>query len=524
MWMNRSISEFQLSKLLHGHWKARQLSAHSGGITGVSRPLPAARIILMAFAVMIAGVLWLSAGLNRTTPADSRAGLTHYQTTQTIDSSAPAGDLAAQTGDRTSPTGDRMPPLGDRTKPSGDGPSSSADLRLPGQAAPRKPGGHADPSSPAPIDPSEESAFETTDGNEPRPLTDKELAELQVNELGGVPIIMYHDIGDREGYLIRSRDNFRKDLQRFYELGYCLIPLSDYLTGDIRLPAGKSPLVITFDDGRASQLKLIEVDGEIVADPDCAVGILLDFSRKHPGFGHSATFFVNYPRMFGTESRAAEYMKFLLDNGMEIGNHTLTHRNLASASAEEVAREIGGLANEIRDVLDYDTLSLALPYGNYPKSKQFLLSGRWDDQYYRNLGVLLAGAEPAPSPYSLKFNPLAVPRIHGSDEELDKWLRTLEKYPERRYVSDGQSDTVAIFLDYGLVYDIERVGDLKVRAFATPVETAEVAEDATLAEAGDRGSVDVRDADRADGKGGDPLEIRDANTADTGDRNPDNPT
>jgi len=356
-------------------------------------------------------------------------------------------------------------------------------LRLPGQAAPRRPGGPADPSplEPDPTDPNQavEPSFETSDGSKQRLLTDKELAELQVNELGGVPIIMYHDIGDREGYLIRSRDNFRKDLQRFYDLGYCLIPLSDYLTGDIRIPAGKSPLVITFDDGRASQLKLIEVDGQVVADPDCAVGILLDFSRKHPDFGHSATFFVNYPRMFGTETRAVEYMKFLLDNGMEIGNHTLTHRNLASASPEEVAKEIGGLANKIRDLLDYDTLSLALPYGNYPRSKQFLLSGRWDDQYYRNLGILLAGAEPAPSPYSLKFNPLAVPRINGCNEELDKWLRTLEKYPERRYTSDGLSDTVTICLDYDLVYDIERVGDLKVRAFATSVDTAD-AGDATL--------------------------------------------
>lgn len=494
MWINRSISEFQLAKLWRGHWKGRQPGAHSVESIGASHPLPTARviltvrIILVAFAVIIAGVLWVTAGSGQTVPAASRTGLTDYGTTQTTGTSAPAADRTAQPDDRTSPAGpagEQAPPLDDRTKPSGDGSSSSADLRLPGQAAPRRPGGPADPSplEPDPTDPNQavEPSFETSDGSKQRLLTDKELAELQVNELGGVPIIMYHDIGDYEGYLIRSRDNFRKDLQRFYDLGYCLIPLSDYLTGDIRIPAGKSPLVITFDDGRASQLKLIEVDGKVVADPDCAVGILLDFSRKHPGFGHSATFFVNYPRMFGTETRAVEYMKFLLDNGMEIGNHTLTHRNLASASPEEVAKEIGGLANKIRDLLDYDTLSLALPYGNYPRSKQFLLSGRYDDRYYRNLGILLAGAEPAPSPYSLKFNPLAVPRINGCDEELDKWLRTLEKYPERRYTSDGQSDTVTICLDYGLVYDIERVGDLKVRAFAAAVEIAEDAGDGTHA-------------------------------------------
>jgi hypothetical protein len=117
--------------------------------------------------------------------------------------------------------------------------------------------------------------------------------------------------------------------------------------------------------------------------------------------------------------------------------------------------------------MDYETLSLALPYGNYPKSKRNLLAGWCDDVYYRNLGVLLAGAEPAPSPYSTEFNPLAIPRINGSDPELDKWLGCLERYPERRYTSDGRSDTVAVCLDYGMEVNVDRDSDLMVITFAT---------------------------------------------------------
>lgn len=83
-------------------------------------------------------------------------------------------------------------------------------------------------------------------------------------------------------------------------------------------------------------------------------------------------------------------------------------------------------------------------------------------------GVLLVGAEPAPSPFSKHFNPRAIPRIRGSQEELDKWLGEFDKYPGRRFASDGQPDTVTVRegSDEGLNPD--RVGDLTVRSYAVP--------------------------------------------------------
>jgi peptidoglycan/xylan/chitin deacetylase (PgdA/CDA1 family) len=265
---------------------------------------------------------------------------------------------------------------------------------------------------------------------------------LKPNELGQVMIIMYHDVQDYESEWVRSRENLRADLERFYNLGYTLVPLSDYLSGHIEVPAGRSPLVLTFDDGTRGQLSFIEGESGRVLDPNCAVGILLEFSEKHPDFGHAATFFVNSGNPFGDASRAKENLRFLLDAGMEIGNHTRTHRDLSSASPEEVAKELGSLANEIRRLTGYEVTSLALPFGGYPKSKENLLGGTWEDQAYHNLGVLLVGAEPAPSPFSTKFNPYAIPRIRGSQSELDKWLNEMEKHPERRYVSDGQADII----------------------------------------------------------------------------------
>lgn len=271
-------------------------------------------------------------------------------------------------------------------------------------------------------------------------------ARLKPNELGQVMIIMYHDVREYESEWVRSRDNLRADLERFYNLGYTLIPLSDYLTGNIRVPAGRTPLVLTFDDGTPGQLSFIQGEAGPVLNPDCAVGILLEFSRAHPDFGHAATFFVNSGNPFGDAARAAENLNFLLEAGMEIGNHTRTHRDLSSASPQEIANEIGSLANEVRRLTGYEVTSLALPFGGYPKSKANLLTGTWDGETYHNLGVLLVGAEPAPSPFSKEFKPHAIPRIRGSQAELDKWLGEMEKYPQRRYVSDGDPGMVT-FMD-----------------------------------------------------------------------------
>ncbi|MGI6643388.1 MAG: polysaccharide deacetylase family protein [Bacillota bacterium] len=288
------------------------------------------------------------------------------------------------------------------------------------------------------------SGEEEVNGIEPQDPDEDQLALLKPNELGKVMIIMYHDVQEKESEWVRSRENFRKDLERFYELGYSLIPLNSYLSGVINVPAGRAPLILTFDDGTPGQLKTIERDGVTVPDPDCAVGILMEFSKEHPEFGHAATFYVDYPTPFGDPYRIKENLDFLIENGMEIGNHTYSHRNLQGVSPDVVAEEIGRLANKIKEISRYETKSLALPYGGYPPSKENLGSGQWDGQDYVNLGVLLVGAEAAPSPFSSKFNPMAIPRIRGSSEELDKWLTYFQEYPERRFVSDGQAGVVTI--------------------------------------------------------------------------------
>lgn len=339
---------------------------------------------------------------------------------------------------------------GDSSLPGTDGPGDGGDTG--GTDGPGNPGSSegSDPIGPSNV------------------LSQEELQAIKPNELGKIPIIMYHVIGSTDGEWERSRDNFRNDLQTFYDLGYSLIPLNDYLNGDISAPSGRAPLVLTFDDATSGQFTMIEsdIDGRWIPDPDCAVGMLLAFSETHPEFGHAATFFVDFPAPFGDADRVKENLTFLVEHGMEIGNHTYNHQNLDSVSAELVVKEVGSLANKVRELCGYEPLSLALPYGGYPKSEEGLASGEWQGQGYTNLGVLLVGAEPAPSPFSSKFSPLAIPRIRGSQDELDKWLGNFERYPEGRFISDGQASTVTVREGEETQLDPTRTEDREVRIYA----------------------------------------------------------
>ena len=88
------------------------------------------------------------------------------------------------------------------------------------------------------------------------------LASDGINELGKVPIMMYHGIRektsnstgtvggnvDKDGYN-RTPEAFRKDLESYYEKGYRMIRLDDYINGKVDVEYGKSPIILTFDDG-----------------------------------------------------------------------------------------------------------------------------------------------------------------------------------------------------------------------------------------------------------------------------------
>ena len=116
-----------------------------------------------------------------------------------------------------------------------------------------------------------------------------DYVKYEVNELGRVPIMMYHGIQnmkdsetdytggniDYSGYH-RTSESFRKDLEFYYKNGYRMVRLNDYVNGIIDVELGKSPIVLTFDDGLSNNIKVTGLDenGNIIIDPNSSVGIL----------------------------------------------------------------------------------------------------------------------------------------------------------------------------------------------------------------------------------------------------------
>ena len=263
---------------------------------------------------------------------------------------------------------------------------------------------------------------------------------LPPNPDGKIMILEYHKIDRPEARWTRTPENFRRDLQRFYEKGYRLIRLGDFLENRIRVGKGKTPLILTFDDSSPGHLRFLpNGKGGYRVDPDCAVGILESFAAAHPDFGLAATFFVlpaaDPPNhLFNQPEYEDEKLRYLVRKGFEIGNHTFWHANLAQVSETEARRQLALAVKRIREAVpDYTPKALALPLGNYPKDKRFLLQGAFEGTAYRHLGVMKVSGGPAVPPGHPAFDPLRIPRIQAVESELTYWLRHFDRNPGERF-------------------------------------------------------------------------------------------
>jgi peptidoglycan/xylan/chitin deacetylase (PgdA/CDA1 family) len=276
------------------------------------------------------------------------------------------------------------------------------------------------------------------------------FAQRPANELGRVMILEYHKIDHPEERWTRTPEHFRRDLETLYAAGYRLIGLNDLLDGRIAVPAGRTPIVLTFDDSSPGQFRYLEQNGAPVIDPDCAVGILEAFAERHPDFGHVATFFVlpaaDPPnRLFNQPAYVAKKLRYLAAHGYEIGNHTLWHANLGKYPELVVRTQIAQAQEWIhRHVPDYHIRTLALPHGVYPHDVAWALQGSAKGTTYQHDGILQVAGGAAPSPFAARFDPLRLPRIQALERDLGSWLAYFDRHPGERFVSDGDPAVVTI--------------------------------------------------------------------------------
>ena len=283
----------------------------------------------------------------------------------------------------------------------------------------------------------------------PKRQTPAEIAKsMKPDELGVVPVLMHHQIRADGSKYDMTGDQLRAELLRLWRDGFYPVRAIDLAAGKLDVPRGKSPVVLTFDDATNNQVGFLP-DGRL--DPKTGLGVLESFAASHPGFPATATFYVPRNAFEGNGRSSAGTLSWLVEHGFELGNHTKDHIPLNTLDPTGVQRQLVLGNRVLSDRLpSYRARTMALPLGSLPHPSALAVSGSWQGQAYRFTGVFLAGAEPAPSPFSTKWDPAAIPRIRtnpswdGSrDFTAGMWLDLLERDPGLRYVSDGDPGTIS---------------------------------------------------------------------------------
>lgn len=294
-------------------------------------------------------------------------------------------------------------------------------------------------------------------------LDKEKLKNDGINEMGKVAVMMYHGIVnkknsetkytggnvDKDGYT-RTSEAFANDLEEFYQKGYRMISLNDYINGNITTEYGKSPIVITFDDGNANNIlvKGLDDNGNIIIDENSAVGILEQFKKKYPDYNVTATFFVT-GALFNQPEYNEKILNWLVDNGYDVGNHTKTHLNIGNSKASQVQYEIAYVYKQLDNIIPNKYVKIiALPFGsplrktheNFP----YVLKGQDEDYSYETNAALRVGWEPEVSSYSKEFDKTYIKRCRGYDNngkefDIEMILKMLDR---SRYVSDGDANTI----------------------------------------------------------------------------------
>lgn len=168
-----------------------------------------------------------------------------------------------------------------------------------------------------------------------------------------LPILMYHRIDVRDPSLpaiTRSLTvdphDFEAQMEWLVAHGYHTITqrqLFDALVRGRKLPA--KPVMITFDDGYRNVFGKASPIIQRLGLWATAYVIVGRISHGDPSF-------LTWPNLVSLERR-----------GVEIGSHTLAHRDLTSLSSSELRHELLGSRLALEQRLGHPVQSLAYPYG-----------------------------------------------------------------------------------------------------------------------------------------------------------------
>lgn len=288
-------------------------------------------------------------------------------------------------------------------------------------------------------------------------------------DIPAAPIVMYHrfipGVGARSEKYKVSLSDLDRHLQGFYDAGYSLVALDDWLRGEINLPEGRRPLIITIDDlFYADQISLDE-DGQ--AAPYSGIGRIWQFYQSHPDFNFHLALFYNlgdkgYANAYsngnffiedGWREDRAKAIAWCIQNGAIPYNHFYEHPNLKYLSPDQIRKQLEANETALREALDLVGQTelaeglpniLALPYVIWPESdagKQVLYDYR-SPEGTPVLAILEANdgdlVRPMPAPFAKTFDPHHVKRLNAVQEAIDAIIQKADEIPSAMLCDLGE--------------------------------------------------------------------------------------
>ncbi|MDO8954516.1 MAG: polysaccharide deacetylase family protein [Gammaproteobacteria bacterium] len=187
-----------------------------------------------------------------------------------------------------------------------------------------------------------------------------------------IPLLMYHKVLNEERtskhrvYVTQKR--FRDHMQSLKKRKFTSLTFKDYLAfrnGDKPLSEfPNKPVIISFDDGYVNNL-------------DLALPILQEYGFKAVIFAlGDFTVANNFWDIQNGEPEDllmnAEQLKYIANAGMEIGAHSLSHRDLTKLTSEEAYHEILQSKLNLEQLVGTEVISFAYPYGYYSEAIKVL--------------------------------------------------------------------------------------------------------------------------------------------------------
>ncbi len=287
---------------------------------------------------------------------------------------------------------------------------------------------------------------------EPEPDPAEVAAEVAANELGQIPVLMYHRLlPDGGGDYDNTPEQFEAELRRLHDEGY---------VADHHRRAGLRPdrHAGRDDAGRADLRRL---------DPRAVRAHRGRRGRSgHRGRDHAPTRgrarrvprgrVVLRPRVAVRRERRARAPSSWPSSPTSASRSATTPPTTRTSGSStprgSSARSPAASPTSRRRSPARRSAPSPTPSGSGRRTRRWSPRASADGVEYTHLAGLLVGSGPSPSPFDAAFDPLAIPRIRSQPEPVDGATRTSapttgsrswRDAPERRYVSDGDPDTIA---------------------------------------------------------------------------------